>query len=234
MNKNFIFIIFLISIFLIQHKAYAGYFENGIDAVNVLGQTDNSGNIIYTKGHFNNSPDVTFNLPYSEAIDTIKHHLFISDASNNRILVFDLTNNNELIDLSADHVLGQANFTSNASGITQNTLSSPSGIAISSDYLYVADQYNNRIMIFNIAQITNGENAVNVIGQANFTSNYTNRKPQNEIDMPLPSQNTLAHPQSIAISSNNLYVTDSNNNRIMIFDISDVNNNFTNGKDAIC
>ena len=36
--------------------------------------------------------------------------------------------------------------------------------------LFVADFSNNRVMLFDVASITNGENAVNVLGQANFTS----------------------------------------------------------------
>jgi hypothetical protein len=76
--------------------------------------------------------------------------------------------------MNASYVLGQSNFTSNTSGITQNSFYYPMGLGIDTvnDRLFVDDTYENcRILIFNLAGgITNGMNASGVIGQPDFTS----------------------------------------------------------------
>ena len=40
--------------------------------------------------------------------------------------------------------------------------------------LFVGEADNNRVLVYDIAAITNGENAVNVLGQVNFTSGGSN------------------------------------------------------------
>ena len=77
--------------------------------------------------------------------------------------------------------------------------------------LFVGDGWNthNRVLIFDTNTITNGEDAINVLGQPNFTTSNTT-----------PDQATIGFNTGLEYDtvSDNLFVTDSTNNRIMIFD----------------
>jgi len=66
---------------------------------------------------------------------------------------------------------GQANFTSSTAATTQSGMRNPQGATIdpSAHLLFVADTANHRVTIFDVASVTNGENATGVLGQADFT-----------------------------------------------------------------
>jgi DNA-binding beta-propeller fold protein YncE len=155
--------------------------------------------------------------PVTSYIDTTDHLLFITDTADNRVLVFDLTSDNALVDYVPDYVLGQPDFISSDPGTTQSTLNGPSGIAYDPEnsLLFVADTNNNRIMVFDVSSIINGENAVNVLGQPDFTSSD-----------PGTTQSTLNSPYSLDYDpvQNILFVTDVNNNRVVTFNIASINN----------
>ena len=83
----------------------------------------------------------------------MNHRLFIADSGNNRVLEFDLNSSNQLVDKTPDHVLGQATFYTNTAATTQSGMSRPSGLAYDStnNRLFVADQTNSRVTIYNVA-----------------------------------------------------------------------------------
>lgn len=199
------------------------YFKRLAD--NAAGQTDGSGQasfIANTANNNNGGPSTNgLSSPTGVAIDTVNHRMFVGESGNHRVLVFNLDVNNNLTDYTADYVLGQANFSSNGSTTTQSGFNAPEAIEYdsASNTLYVADYGNNRIMIFDMASITNGENAVNVLGQANFTGSSGGT-----------TSSTLSGPEAIAVDSTNrrLFVQDGGNNRVLVFDISAV----TNGEGA--
>ena len=153
----------------------------------------------------------------SSYVDTANHRLFVADTENNRIFVYELNSNNILADCSPDYVLGQLNFTTSTPGATQSTLNSPGGITYDAvnKQLFVADTNNNRIIVFDVSTINNGEGAVNVLGQLNFTTST-----------PGATQSTLNSPGGITYDAVNkqLFVADTNNNRIIVFDVSTINN----------
>jgi large repetitive protein len=105
-------------------------------------------------------------------IDSIDHRLFVADGANNRVLVFNLDTNDNLIDRRADFVLGKPDlFTNTPTTASQSNIGVAAGLAYdtSRKYLFVGDNTNHRVLIFDVTTITNGENAINVIGQSNFT-----------------------------------------------------------------
>ncbi len=113
---------------------------NGANADGVLGQSDFTGDSPATS-------QSTFRHPTDAAVDSAGN-LWVADYFNHRLLRFDdaaaKTNG-----ASADHVLGQTNFTSSTSGNGQSKVNYPLGIAVNSaDYLLVADTENNRILFF--------------------------------------------------------------------------------------
>jgi len=186
---------------------------NGQNAVKVLGQSNFTSTSAATT-------QAGMSCPYGLAYDSANHHLFVADYYNNRVLVYDTTTivNGE----NAVNVLGQPNFTSSASATTQAGLAYPGGIAYdnTSHKLYVSSYSNNRVVVYDLNVITNGENAVNVLGQANFTSGGS-----------ATTQNGLYNPYGMAVDSANgiLYVIDSSNNRAVLYDV----NSITDGENAV-
>ncbi len=201
------------------------------NAVNVIGQYVNSA-ILYTSGSPNNGSETANTIglfaPHAMTVDTTNHRLFVSDTSNNRILVYNLTNSNTQVsgtiaDYTADAVLGQANFTANAQGTTSQTLAAPEQLVYDStnNLLYVADYGNKRVLIYDVAAITDGEAAVKVLGQANFTSSEM-----------ATTISGFRGPRGLALDSSNnrLFVSDAQgNHRVMVFNVATI----TNGEDAV-
>ena len=199
---------------------------NGENAVNSAGQLDASLAPTYTKNGLHDGPNAAgFNLSgafASQAIDAVGHRLFASDPTNHRVLVFNLTSANLLVDHVPDAVLGQADFTSGAAATAQNRLNSPRGLTYdpAGSRLFVADYSNNRVMVFDVASITNGENAVNVLGQTTFTASSG-----------ATAQNRLKNPVGLTFDAtrNWLFVGDYSNHRVMVFDVASI----TNGENAV-
>ena len=114
-------------------------------------------------------------------------------------------------------VIGQADFTTQYGDTTQTNFVAPIHLAFdASGNLWVADQFNNRVLMFK-PPFTNGKAASIVIGHGDFTSNG-----------PATTQTGLSNPVDLGFdSSGNLWVVDSNNYRVLMFKPP-----FTNGKAA--
>ncbi|KPA19200.1 secreted protein containing Dystroglycan-type cadherin-like protein [Candidatus Magnetomorum sp. HK-1] len=99
-----------------------------------------------------NTPNTSkkeMNYPVSLAMD-VYGRLYVAEMNNNRILIFNDAINKPQKDGSADFVIGQKDFDSKDVGSTDNGLNNPSSINfdLSSNYLWVADSKNNRILSF--------------------------------------------------------------------------------------
>ncbi|KPA11518.1 hypothetical protein MHK_008275, partial [Candidatus Magnetomorum sp. HK-1] len=79
---------------------------------------------------------------------------------------------------AAESVLGQTNFSSNATGTTDSLMDHPAHVAVdpTSGKVFVSDLTNRRILRFSAAaSLANGSAAEAVFGQANFVSGQANR-----------------------------------------------------------
>ena len=146
-------------------------------------------------------------------------NMFTTDNYYNRILGFSagsLYGNNQP---NAFVVIGQPNFTtgSDVGTITQSTLKIYNNVASqlsgkvafdSNNNMYVADTYNNRIMIFPYGSgFTNGMNATIVLGQTSFTTSTSGS-----------TSSELYIPAGILIDkAGNLWVFDAGNSRVQKF-----------------
>jgi uncharacterized protein (TIGR03437 family) len=93
----------------------------------------------------------TMTSPYGLAF-TGNGSLLVSDASNNRVLLFPATSQILTNEEPATIVFGQPDMFSNSPGSGLDQMNSPHHIAVDSDdRLYVADASNGRILIFNRA-----------------------------------------------------------------------------------
>jgi sugar lactone lactonase YvrE len=201
----------------------SGGITNNMDASYVLGQADftSGGAHINAKG---------FSYPKGMDYDAGHKRLFVSDNGNNRVLIFDLsggiTNN-----MDASHVLGQSDFTSSGSDTNAKgfSLGSNAGSAISYDVnnnrLFVSDIGNNRVLIFDLSGgITNNMDASYVLGQADFTSGGSDTNAKGFYMAGIGGG--LAYDTN----NNRLFVADTYNNRVLIFDLS---GGITNNMDAV-
>jgi alpha-tubulin suppressor-like RCC1 family protein/sugar lactone lactonase YvrE len=99
------------------------------------------------------------------------------------------------------------------------------GIDLVNHWLFIADQGNNRVLVFtltsgNLLTLANKTPAY-VLGQPNFTTCAANNNDGS------PTQSSLSAPTgSIAVDSTNhlIYVADKGNNRVMVFSTSSMSN----------
>ncbi|MEM6998894.1 MAG: hypothetical protein AAF419_03530 [Pseudomonadota bacterium] len=172
---------------------------NGANADGVLGQSN-----------YTDDGDGLSQNEMSNPIDVVVEPdgtLWVADQNNRRVLRFDNASA-KANGANADAVLGQADFVSAGVGPTQSEMGSASGLEIICNSLYVSDNSNNRILVWNNPQSkANGANADKVFGQSNYTSGGDGT-----------SQNDLSGPRLLTSDKlNNLYVCDAVNNRILVF-----------------
>jgi len=199
--------------------------SDGSNAVDLIGQYD--GSILnptpsYTTADSSfGANEIGLSQPAGMVVDTTNHRLFVSDSSNNRILVHVLTSGDELIDYVPDYVLGQTTFSVGTASSTASGLSNPQGLAYDAtgNRLFVAEQGGNRVKVFDVASITNGEAAVNVLGQATFTGATATS-----------TQSGMSAPVGLAYDAtgNRLFVSEQTGNRVKIFDVASI----TDGENA--
>lgn len=109
---------------------------------------------------------------------------------------------------------GFANTTANRgvfSAITAGGLNNPSSVATDGTKLYVADQGNNRVLVFTSLPISSTTAANGVIGQPNLTSNAPNN--------PASTLVKLSSPTKVSISPDGtrLLIVDNANSRVLIW-----------------
>ena len=130
--------------------------------------------------------------------------LYVPDCDNNRILIWNtIPTSNET---PADVVVAQPSLSSNAAGVTSQSLSCPWGANSDGTKLYVADYSNNRVLIWNTIPIVNQAPANVVLGQPNMTSSSHG-----------PGSQGLWGPASVYSDGTRLYVVDGGNNRVLIW-----------------
>ncbi len=211
-------------LFPIAAACFASDFTNGQAARLVIGQTS------FTAADPNSSNTIIGGASgVAYAADT----LFIADDNrigavpdNNRVLILpnlsgmlpspttSLTYNSlcPICVGTASVVLGQPDFSTTTTNLTttQNNIRLPTAVASDGVRLVVADTNHNRIMIWNHIPTTNNAPADVVVGQPNFN---TGTVPTNGT----PSATTMNGPQGVWIQNGKLYVADTQNNRILIY-----------------
>jgi DNA-binding beta-propeller fold protein YncE len=199
------------ALFLSPHAAHAALYN----ASGVMGQNSYS-----TNGIGGGSNSHGFNKARDTIVDPVNHRLFVADTLNNRVLVFNLDSTDGVVSTTASYVFGQPDFTSNAAGTSQDKFNQPYGLTYdaATERLFVADTYNSRVMIFDAststldATTTYGEDAEYVFGQSDFVSGGANAI----------NQSATNYPDGLAydLTSDRLFVSDPNDNRVLAFDAS--------------
>ena len=135
-----------------------------------------------------------------------KDILYLPDKGNSRVLGFDGIP--DINGAPADFVLGQPDFTTTAPALNEDGMNSPGSLSVDDDKLFLSDYAFNRITIYDPVPIAGPGSASVVVGQANFTTGVSG-----------DGDSGLDHPsRSIAVDGK-LIVSDTDNNRVMIWNI---------------
>lgn len=131
--------------------------------------------------------------------------MFVADRNNNRVLVYNQvpTANGT----AADFVIGQPDLTSNGAGTSGTALNRPYAAYCMADKLFVVEQGNNRILVFDPIPTASNPAASYVIGQPDLvtgTSGCTAGK--------------LNSPYEILRHGDTLFIADGGNQRVLEFD----------------
>jgi sugar lactone lactonase YvrE len=139
--------------------------------------------------------------------------LWVADTGNNRVLHYEFpwaAPPTAATWTTASRVFGQPSFATNACGSGPSGLCAPQGVAVTGDYtLYISDSNNNRVLYHAnpLAEAT----ADAVYGQPDLTARGCNTGGTGAA--------SLCDPRGIAFEeSGNLYVADSANNRVVVYE----------------
>ena len=181
-------------------------FASGTTADRVFGQ------VLFTTNTCNNGGINQSSLctPVGVSLDG-SNNLYVGDYGNNRVLEYNtpLTSGT-----TADRVFGQGGvFTTNTcnnGGISANSLCSPHGVVAVGTVLFVADLTNNRVLEYTSPLTTTTAHLV--FGQGgSFTTNTCNVSGLNA--------DSLCHPRWVAFGASNLFVADTDNNRVLKYNL---------------
>jgi len=149
--------------------------------------------------------------PKGLALDGAKN-LYVADYTNNRVVRFPTGTSSISNGMTADLVLGQANFTASSSGAANTEMSGPSGVAYdtTANRLFVTDTGNNRVQVFT---------SITASGAAAFTSIYLNggASPRNDFNAPTGIAYTAG---VVGVVNQGLFIADTGNHRVRYIDIS--------------
>ena len=180
--------------------------DNGDPADGVLGQPD----FVTTTAGLNAS--TLGNRAWSVFVD-VAGRLWVCDRDNHRVLRFDnaATKPNGA---AAEAVLGQPDFVTGSSALTQSGLSDPKGVFMDGlGRLFVSDEGNNRVKVYNNAASINFlADADYVLGQPDFISSSAPNP---------PTASSLNYAEFLWIdnSANHIWLADEFNHRILRFEV---------------
>lgn len=116
----------------------------------------------------------------------------------------------------ANVVVGQPDFLTTTIGLSQTTLRQPTAVASDGKFLVIADTDNNRVLIWNSIPTTNGAPADIVLGQPDFKT----------LQVPsVTNQKSFRGPQGVWIQGTKLFVADTQNHRVLIWNSIPTSNN---------
>lgn len=184
--------------------------QNGPAADVVIGEPD----MVTIKSTNDPQSKTNFLAPNAIAFDT-SGRMFVSDVLQ-RVLVFPAGAGTGS---GANRIMGlppasQTQTTSTPSGYT---FSSVTGVAANASNVFIADAGANRVLIFGSVDTWAPESAaqlspfaLNQLGQNNLTDTKANQGGE-------PSASTLNAPFDMAFGNGELFVADTNNNRIIVY-----------------
>lgn len=177
----------------------------------VIGQRDFMRALVNNPANdINQTTDLGLFLPGGLAVDA-GGNLYVADSGNGRVLRYQRPFDQQA-PVRPDLVLGQASFFIKVTDATARTMNRPYGLALTNEgHLVVSDLAHNRVLFFRKpagGDFSNGQSAEKVIGQPDFSTAFASNAP-----------NRFTVPHGVSTDSDDrLYVADTGNNRILIYD----------------
>ncbi len=138
--------------------------------------------------------------------------IYVADSGNNRVLIWNSIPTQH--QAMADVVLGQDSLTSvganrGGSKPSAQTLYTPSAVFTDGNAIYVSDSDANRVLVYSTLEPTTGQAADLVLGQDSFDAGMAGSV----------SEKSLSRPLGLSIYRSKLYVCDSGNHRVVLYDL---------------
>ena len=185
--------------------------KNGQPADLVIGQRD------FDSRDENAGEDAgPLGLRWPHSVVSSNGQLMVSDAGTNRILVWKTWPDQPGV--NADYVVGQTDF----HGLEHNqgnywphagTLNMPYGLAASDEWIIAADTANSRLLGWRPELLAQGAEATGLAAQPSFGAKGDNR-------WQMPVRDSLCWPYAVNICGPTVTISDSGNNRILIWDFA--------------
>ena len=200
-----------------QNNRVAGFNSipttNGASMNFVLGQTN------FTTGTATAVSASTLSIPYSVAC--ISSRLYIADRGYHRIVVHNTipTSNS-----AASFAIGQPDLTTAALGTDYTNVSylnEPIEILYTGSQFFIADIMNSRVLVYNALPTASGATPTYRIGQSLINGGSINEAGAN------PTNTTLARPRGLAFRTGKLAIADTENHRLVFYDLPISNNSPT-------
>jgi hypothetical protein len=155
-------------------------------------------------------------MRWPHAIASWRGKLCVTDAGNNRILVWDCTPTRN--NAASDHVLGQSDF----QRVDHNqslywpsacTLQMPYGLATAGNWCIAADSANSRLLAWHLDDCHTGAAARALTGQLEFNTKGDN-------GWRAPTRRSVSWPYGVSVMDGHGVVADSGNNRVLLWPLS--------------
>jgi hypothetical protein len=141
--------------------------------------------------------------PYGNPDAAPNGTFYLPDPSNNRVLGY--TGVPGVNGRTATFVMGQSGFVFSTSGLAANKFAFPVDCTVAGGKLFVVDQSNRRVLIWNSLPMSNQPADV-VVGQLNMT-----------VNLAATTQSGLTQPARVAVASGKLFIADAADNRVLIW-----------------
>jgi hypothetical protein len=179
---------------------------SGATADVVMGQSN------FTSNTAAGASSTTLRSPRGMASDGTK--LLVADYSFNRVLIFNSVPT--ALGVAANTVLGQSGFTTttaNSGGVSYSSLRNPDSLTISGGKLFVSDQGNHRVLVWNSIPTVNKTAAAFSLGQTTTSGVSCNLGVLPNVANPA----SLCGPRGVSTDGTRLFVTDTTNQRVIIW-----------------
>ena len=135
----------------------------------------------------------------------VANRIVVADAFNHRVMIWNGVP--AASGAPAQLVVGQPDFLTNVAGTTAAKTDRPSGVWTDGTRLVVADRGNNRVLIWTTFPTVNGQAADLVVGQPDFTTASSGN-----------GASKMNEPSSVCFDGVHLFVADTGNHRVLVFD----------------
>ena len=203
--------------------------RSGMPAFDVLGHYGPDGEPDFSARAAYGRINGRYVYPRAVALDPVDHRLFVNDQYNNRVVMYELDEENRIVERTARVVLGQPDeYSGQLRDAAANTMQIPLALAydINAKRLFVGDGWNNRVLVFDAdpERLETDADAIAVLGQPDTGSGAPGvgaDRMNFGVAWGRGIQSTAPTPLALEVDPLNerLFVSDGINHRVLVFDI---------------